>query len=425
MQTIIYLNFAMFLIFTACFVYQSIYVVVALLAKPKRYEAKVNHRYAVIISARNEEAVIGELIDSINKQKYPRELVDVFVVADNCTDNTAEVAASRGAYVYRRDDKTKIGKGYALNYMFNIIFSQYADKGYEGYFVFDADNILDENYIAAMNATFDQGYRILTSYRNSKNYGDNWLSAASSLWFLREARYLNNSRMIMGTSCAISGTGFLIRDEVVRKNGGWKHNLLTEDIEFTIDNVISGETVGYCDDAVLYDEQPTTMHQSARQRLRWAKGFYQVFANYGLKLFKSIGKNRQFSSYDMLMTIAPAMLLTLALFVVDAAAFAYAFIVGDPLVTKLFVVLFEAALGFYGLFLLMGALTVISEWKMIHCSAFKKIFYLFSFPIFMFTYVPISIYALFAKVEWKPIVHKPVAKNASIPAVGGSTGRDI
>lgn len=416
MNTIIILNYVMFVLFTAFFVYQSVYVFVALLAKPRRYKAKVNHRYAVIISARNEEAVIGELIDSINNQKYPRELVDVFVVADNCTDRTAEVAALHGAYVYRRNDMNKIGKGYALNYMFNIIFSEYEDKGYEGYFVFDADNILDENYIAAMNATFDQGYRILTSYRNSKNYGDNWLSAASSLWFLREARYLNNSRMILGTSCAISGTGFLIRDEVIRNNDGWRHHLLTEDIEFTIDSVIQGETVGYCDDAVLYDEQPTSLQQSVRQRLRWAKGFYQVFANYGKKLFKSIFRKGGFSSYDMLMTIAPAMLLTIALFVIDAAAFVYAFVVGDPLVLKLFFVLLEAALGFYGMFLLVGALTVISEWKMIHCSAFKKIIYLFSFPIFMVTYVPISIYALFAKVEWKPIVHKPVAKNASIPA---------
>lgn len=424
METIINLNFVMFLVFTACFVYQSIYVFVALIAKPKTFKAKMNHRYAVIISARNEEAVIGELIDSINNQKYPRELVDVFVVADNCTDNTAEVAAAHGAYVYRRNDMAKIGKGYALNFMFNIIFDKHADKGYEGYFVFDADNILDENYIAAMNATFDQGYRILTSYRNSKNYGDNWLSAASSLWFLREARYLNNPRMILGTSCAISGTGFLIRDEVIRRNDGWRHHLLTEDIEFTIDSVINGETVGYCDNAILYDEQPTTLKQSVRQRLRWAKGFYQVFANYGLKLFRAIGKNRQFSAYDMLMTIAPAMLLTLALFIVDAIAFVYAFVTGDPLVTKLLVVLFEASCGFYGLFFLMGLLTVISEWKMIHCSAFKKIFHLFTFPFFMFTYVPISIYALFVKVEWKPIIHKPVAKDASIPVVG-NTGRDI
>ncbi len=423
MNTIIVFNFILFIVFTLCFAYQFFYMAVALLCRPRRYQAKNNHKFAVIISARNEQAVIGQLLDSINRQKYPRELVDVFVVADNCTDKTAEVAAARGAYVFSRNDTRRIGKGYALNYIFRIIYSRFDDRKYEGYFVFDADNILDENYIASMNAVFDRGYRIITSYRNSKNYGDNWLSAASSLWFLREARYLNNARMILGTSCAISGTGFLISDEIIRRSGGWCHDLLTEDIEFTVDNIIRGETIGYCNDAILYDEQPVTMQQSARQRMRWAKGFYQVFANYGGKLFLSIFKKRKFACFDMMMTIAPAMLCTLTLFLVDAAAFIYAAAVGDPMLYDLLVVLLQAALGFYALFFLIGTVTVISEWPQIHCPAYKKILYLFTFPVFMFTYVPISIYALFAKVEWKPIVHKPMANNSSVPVVTGMPER--
>ncbi|MCI8589511.1 MAG: glycosyltransferase family 2 protein [Clostridiales bacterium] len=415
MSTVIFINFVLFVVFTLCFAYQFFYVAVALFCKPKKFEASKLHKYAVIISARNEQAVIGELLDSLNQQNYPRELFDVFVIADNCTDRTADVAASKGAYVYERNDLTHIGKGYALNFIFKIIYSDYANRGYEGFFVFDADNILDENYIANMNAVFDNGYRIVTSYRNSKNYGDNWLSAASSLWFLREARFLNNARMILGSSCAISGTGFLICDDIVRRNSGWKHNLLTEDIEFTIDSIVHGEKVGYCDDAVLYDEQPVKLKQSARQRLRWAKGFYQVFFNYGGKLFASMFKGAKFSAFDMMMTIAPSMLITLMLFVIDSVAFIYAAVVGDPLASDLLIVLAQAFLGFYGLFVLMGTLTVISEWKKIHCHVAKKILYLLTFPFFMFTYVPISIYALFAKVEWKPIIHKPVAKNAGIP----------
>ncbi len=418
MRSVIGINFVLFVVFTLCFAYQFFYVLVSLMRKPRRFKARANHRFAVIISARNEQAVIGQLLDSINEQNYPSELVDTFVVADNCTDNTAGVAAEHGAYVYVRNDKRHVGKGYALNFIFRIIYSEYADRHYEGFFVFDADNILDKNYIAAMNSVFDNGYRIVTSYRNSKNYDDNWISAASSLWFLREARYLNNSRMILGTSCAISGTGFLICDDVVRKNNGWNQFLMTEDIEFTIDHVIAGEKVGYCDDAILFDEQPTLMKQSARQRLRWAKGFYQVFFKNGAKLTASIFKKRSFSGFDMLMTIAPSMLFTLTLFVVDALAFAYAGIVGDPLAIDLFIVLVQAFAGFYGMFFLMGTLTVVSEWKAIHCPPAKKILYLFTFPLFMFTYVPISIYALFARVEWKPIIHKPVDAASSLPVVG-------
>ena len=135
-----------------------------------------------------------------------------------------------------------------------------------------------------MNKVFDSGYKVITSYRNSKNYDSNWISAGYSLWFLREAKYLNNSRMQLGTSCAISGTGFLVSAEIIRNNGGWIHHLLTEDIEFTVDSVIHGVKIGYAANAILYDEQPTLFRQSYNQRLRWAKGFYQVFAKYGLGL---------------------------------------------------------------------------------------------------------------------------------------------
>ena len=116
-----------------------------------------------------------------------------------------------------------------------------------------------------MNKTFSKGYRIITSYRNSKNFGTNWISAGYSLWFLREAKFLNNARMMLGTSCAVSGTGFLVSSEVIRERGGWNYHLLTEDIEFTVDTVIRGETIGYCAGAMLYDEQPTRFDQSWNQ----------------------------------------------------------------------------------------------------------------------------------------------------------------
>ena len=412
MNLIIWLNFIMFAVFTLFFCYQYFYVFVSLVKKPARYIAKKNHKFAVLISARNEENVIGELIESIHSQNYPEELVDIYVVADNCTDSTADVARRGGARVYERNDTTHVGKGYAINFILKKIYTEYAYEKYEGFIVFDADNILDRNYIKEMNAVFDSGYGIVTSYRNSKNYDSNWISAASSLWFLREARYLNNSRMILGNSCAISGTGFLISDKIIRKNKGWRYYLLTEDIEFTISNVINGETVGYADKAVIYDEQPTKLSQSFRQRSRWAKGFYQVFLKYGAKLFKSIFKSKRFSNYDMLVTIGPLTLFTVVTFIVDLIAFAFAGAVGDPAFAKLGQLLLQALFGFYGMFFLMGLITLITEWDYICCKGYKKIMYLFSFPLFMFTYIPVSIYALFFKIEWKPIMHAPVANPA-------------
>ncbi len=404
MKAIIVFNCIISVVFTLCYAYQFFYIFIGLLKKPQKFVAKAQHRFAVVVSARNESSVIGNLINSIKSQNYPSELVDVFVIADNCTDNTAEVARNAGAIVYERFNKQQVGKGYALDWMFKIIQSDHADKNYEGYIIFDADNILDPNYIKEMNKVFDNGYRIITSYRNSKNYDTNWITAGYSLWFLREARYLNNARMQLGTSCAISGTGFLVSAEVIRENGGWIHHLLTEDIEFTTDSIIKGEQIGYCANAVLYDEQPTLFSQSYTQRLRWAKGFYQVFKNYGAKLVKGVFKG-SFSCFDMLMTISPAMLLTLISIAINIVAIPVGLITQSPDLPLLVKTLAQTLMNFYGMFLLLGTITAVTEWNQIHCSKGKKIAYLFTFPLFMLTYVPIAIVALFRKVEWKPINH--------------------
>ncbi len=404
MKTIIYLNWIISIVFTLCYAYQFFYIFVGLLKKPKAFTANRNHRYAAVISARNEAAVVGQLIESIKAQNYPSELIDVFVIADNCTDNTAQVARDAGAIVYERSNTKLVGKGYALDWLFQIIAEKHADTGYEAFMVFDADNLLDQNYVMEMNKVFDRGYRIITSYRNSKNFGGNWISAGYSLWFLREAKFLNNSRMQLHTSCAISGTGFLVSAEIIKKNGGWIHHLLTEDIEFTIDSVIHGEIIGYCGDAILYDEQPTKFSQSYTQRLRWAKGFYQVFANYGGKLFRGIFKG-SFSCFDMLMTIMPAMLLTLLSIIINIIAIPLGYITHAAETNDLLLTLLQTVANFYGLFFILGTITTITEWNQIHSSKGKIIKNLFTFPLFMLSYVPIAVIALFKKVEWKPIDH--------------------
>ncbi len=394
-------------LFTLCYTYQFFYLIYAIFVSPKKFRStEQKNRYAVMISARNEEKVIGHLIDSIQANDYPRELVDIYVVADNCTDATAKVAAEKGAFVYERFNKEQVGKGYALNYLYAQITAEHGKDHYEGYFVFDADNLLDKHYITEMDKCFCDGNRIITSYRNSKNYGDNWISAGYALWFLREAKFLNNARALLGTSGAISGTGFLVHKDIFNRQGGWKHYLLTEDIEFTIDNVLHDEKVGYCHWAVLYDEQPSSFRVSWRQRLRWSKGFLQVMHNYGVALVKKIFSFKSFAPFDMLMTIAPAFVITVSNFVINLGALIFAMIARPEAVGGMLGSIAYTVLSAYALLFVIGVITGISEWKQIHCSAARKIAYFFTFPIFMMTYIPISIQALFAKVEWKPIEHK-------------------
>ena len=404
-------NICVFVAFSVCFAYQLVYVFVVLLKKPPAYTAKKNHKFAVLISARNERAVIGDLIHSIKVQNYPQELIDVFVIADNCTDDTADIAREAGAIVFPRFNDKQIGKGYALDYGLSIIRSQYKDEGYEAYFVFDADNVLDVNYFREMNKTFDSGVKASTSYRNSKNYDSNWISAGYAVWFLREAKFLNQARITCNTSCAISGTGFYIAADIIERAGGWKWHLLTEDIEFSAANIIEGVRIGYCPTAVLYDEQPITFRDSWNQRFRWAKGFYQVFWNYAGKLFLGIfrqEKGHRFACYDMLMTISPAMLLTLisvavngTIVILGLTGVMTAGVAIASAMSSLFFCLFNYILFMF----VFGALATFVEWDSIHSTTGKKIKYMFTFPFFQLTYIPIALVALVKKAEWKPIAH--------------------
>ena len=399
-------NYLIALLFCVCYSYQFIYLLVPFFVRrPKKPSVPLLHRYAVLISARNEEAVLPNLIFSIRNQTYPADLVSIFVCADNCTDRTAEVAEEAGAVVFERFDKRHIGKGYALRYLLESVNRDFGEKTFDAFFVFDADNVLEPDYIERMNETFCEGYNIVTGYRNSKNYGDNWISAGYSLWFLRESQYLNRSRYLLGTSAGVSGTGFMFSRGVVERAGGWKYFLLTEDIEFTIDSVIAGEKIGYCERAVLYDEQPTDFKQSVRQRLRWARGYIQVFCAYGGGLVRGIFSKNFFSCYDMTMNILPSIILSVASVILNLSTLI--FNAADPSAwASVGLSLAQSLLNVYLTFIIIGLVTLITERRKIHAPARKKVLYLFSFPLFMLTYIPISVAALFINVEWKPIVHR-------------------
>ena len=401
MDTINMINYSIMLLFFICYAYQFLYIPISLFIHKKSRRIKKNNSYGILIAARNEENVIGNLIDSLKNQNYPSDLISIYVVADNCTDNTSSVAKEHGAIVYERYNTSKIGKGYALNFLLNKIKEESTMP--DAFIVFDADNIVDSNYVSEINKTFNNGYQVITGYRNTKNYGDNWISSGYGLWFLREAMYLNQPRWKIGSSCGVSGTGFLFSSKVLEECGGWNFHLLTEDIEFTADCIVNNRKIGYCPKAMFYDEQPTSFKQSVTERLRWSKGYLQVLGKYGKRLFKCTLKGK-FSAFDMLMNITPATVLSWVSIIVNILAIVVSIIRSDS-VSTILLSLGQSAMNLYLTMFFIGTITTITEWKKICCSNIKKVLYTFIFPIFMITYILISVIAPFTKSEWKPINH--------------------
>ena len=405
MKTLEFLNWLICLLFAISYSYQMVYIPVALFGKKKEGKIEpVLHDFAVLICARNEERVIGDLLASIKRQTYPRDRIHVFVMADNCTDRTAEIAAAAGATVYCREDTEHVGKGYALDALMRHIKADFP-AGFDGYLVFDADNLLKEDYIEQMNITFSQGHDIITSYRNSKNHGQNWISSGYALWCLRESRYLNGARSILNTSCAVSGTGFLFSRAVAEEMDGWPFHMLIEDIEFSIYQITErGRKIAYCPKAELFDEQPIKFKQSWRQRLRWGRGYFQILRHYGGRLLKGIFHGR-FVCYDMTMIIAPAFILTTLAVIINTTLCVWGIIVGDNLWLAVNSIL-QTLVNGYLLVVVVGGITMISEWKRVQTSAWRKILSVLTFPLFMYTYIPVALAAIFHRhVEWKPIDH--------------------
>ena len=266
--------------------YRIFYLIIGLFFTRKFKKAKKQHKYGIVIAARNEETVIGNLIDSINKQDYPKDLLTIFVVADNCTDKTAKIARKKGCICYERFDDVHKTKGYALEYLFDKIEEDYKRDSFEGFFVFDADNLLKKDYISKMNDAFDSGEKIITSYRNIKNIDENWITMSFAVHWLRSIRQYHRARSFLRLATNIQGTGYLFSSEVVKD--GWHYVSLTEDRGLTADAVAQGYRISYQDAAEFYDEQTPKAKVAYNQKLRWSKGLLINFKESGFKLFRNI-----------------------------------------------------------------------------------------------------------------------------------------
>ena len=387
---------------TICYFYQIIYLILPLLLKDKPHRAEKTNRYAILIAARNEEAVLPHLLDSITAQDYPKHLIRTFVVADNCTDRTAELAAAHGATVFSRFNKQQIGKGYALNYLLSRIDETEGLSNFDNFLIFDADNLLEPDYVLQINRVASDGYDAFCGYRNSKNFGANWLSAGYGLWYLHDSVHMNRSRMRLGTPCAVNGTGFGFTRHLLERMGGWNFFTLTEDIEFTTWCATRGIRVGYCHDAVLYDEQPTSLSVSIRQRTRWVQGGLQVSIRYAKDLLKGLfqGGRTTYASFET---------ATLSLWGYGMSILSAGSVLMVAYLTGRWAGLAEAiGLGIlwaYISFFLIGLLTIATEHRRIKTGLRGKLLALVGFPIFMLTYAPIALTAPFRKFQWQPIQH--------------------
>lgn len=382
-------------------------------------------RFAAIISARNEEQVLPYLLRSIRQADYPAEQLDIIVIADNCTDSTADVARREGAIVLTREDKVHVGKGHALHWAFERIMAW--QKTYDAFCIFDADNLVHPQFFAEMNRAYAAGGRLAQGYRNSKNAEDSWIAASHSFFYWLQNRFFNHARSALGLSASINGTGFMIAADLIREKG-WSTKTITEDIETTVMNVLDGTRTWWVSRAIVYDEQPLTFAQSWRQRNRWSIGNWQCFKLYGPQLLDQFRRKPSLQLFDTLAFLLPVPLTFMtALWAITQATNGFILstlptsmllasgiavsssIVNAGNTVPLAQMPLTPNLGFVGFTsYLMTACSAVLSVHMESKKQFKRLIGgCFMFPLFLFSWfgINLSLFRSAKQPQWAPIAH--------------------
>jgi len=387
--------------------YQVFYLIVGVLSKKTTFkETNIKKKYGIVIAARNEELVIGQLIDSLKQQTYDQELLTIFVVADNCSDNTSTIARESGAIVYERFNNEKKRKGWALQYLFKQIESDYGIDNFDGFIFFDADNLVDKNFVYEINKAFVENGEMIVGYRNVKNFDTNYISSAYGIHFYRSTVAYHRPRQKLNLGTHLAGTGYVVASHHLKD--GWNYHKLTEDTELTLKISSKGVKIGFCEDAIFYDEQPTSLRVAFKQRRRWTKGRLDVFIlNFPKVIFKGI-TSLSFTLYDMFIYSFPWAFYSLIKILVwpIILGFIKTNIYTGMFWTDFLIVIVSMFAGLYVQNFLFGALTVIRERKNIHTTTSKKIWAVFTYPWFNMITIFLALSIVFnPNVKWKQIVH--------------------
>lgn len=391
-----------YIIFSITFVYGMYFAITGLFGFKNYHKSqfgrhKPKHKFGIVIATRNEEKVIGALVNSLKRQKYPKDFYEIFVVPNNCTDDTEGAAKKAGATIIDCTVPVKY-KADALKFTFHQLQKR---EDIDAFVVFDADNLVHPDFLSRMNDALCEGVQVAQAFRDAKNMGDNWLTGSYTLFYFIQNFFYNRARMNYSGSATINGTGFMMRKEVVKD--GFNTVTITEDSEFTAQCAIRGIQVAFVEDAITYDEHPMTFRASWKQRKRWTSGTLNCLTTYWKKLVKTFVKTGNIACFDMLMMfMAPIMMLVSAALSMVLVIFHLA---GVELF-DFFSYLYASGLLFFILFYFMSVLLNIFVVKYNHKKPKDILSGIFFFSFFLLSWIPINIVCLIKKTDhWEYIKH--------------------
>jgi len=359
--------------------------------------------FAILVAAHNEEQVVGALLENLKKLDYPKELYDVFVICDNCTDKTAEISRSHGVYAYERHNKNLRGKGYAIEWMLKELWK--LPRTYDAVVMFDADNLVNDDYLRHMNNDLCSGSKVIQAYLDTKNPHDSWITSAYAITYWYCNRLWQLPRTNLKLASYLGGTGMCF-DSALLKEMGWGATSLVEDLEFTMRCVQRGVNPVFNYDAKVYDEKPLTFRASARQRLRWMQGHFDVARRYFFPLLWQGIKERSWAKIDTAIYAANVYNLFVSSIVSIILWIDVAF-PGAPVFKSLFQVS-----PFLFMFVSVASYVQFPLALVIEKAPLKTWRYLLLYPVFLLSWWPITFYAFFTQnnKQWSHTKHTRVIR---------------
>ncbi|MBM7566888.1 glycosyltransferase family 2 protein [Paenibacillus sacheonensis] len=401
-NTIIIL-FQVFLAFVG--VYQFCISLFGIARKRKTAQHKPQKSFAVLVAAHNEAQVVGALVENLQKLDYPKELYDIFVICDNCTDNTAEIVRSYGVTACERKNPHLRGKGHAIEWMLKELWAM--PRQYDAIVMFDADNLVGNDFLMHMNNDLCEGHKVIQGYLDTKNPTDSWVTASYAITYWYCNRLWQLSRRNLNMANYLGGTGMCFDTELI-KEMGWGATSLVEDLEFSMRCVKRGIHPVLNYDAKVYDEKPLTFKASARQRLRWMQGHFTVARSYFFPLLWQSIKERSFVKFDAAL-YSISVYNTFLGFLVTALLYMDNLIPADNVFASIYYYLpswvaVVAITATVVMFPLVMMLEGIKSWKMY--------LHLFSMVIFQLSWLPITFYAFFTQnnKQWSHTQHTRVLR---------------
>ena len=380
-------------------VYGLYFLITALfLFKKRKKDNIVSDKYShftILIPARNEEEVIKDAIQSFKRQKYPKDNYEIIVVINNTTDNTLGVCSAEGVRSILCERKIK-NKGDALKEAFDRLKKEKTDA----YIIMDADNVVNDEFLGEMNKSLNEGTLVAKSSMDIKAKENTWVSSSYAIYFFIQSILYSIPRNNIGASCAINGTGIMIKKEVIDKYG-FNVRTITEDLEFMTLCALNNIKIKYVEGAICYAEHPSDFKVSMIQRRRWTKGIYEGFIIYFNSIMKNMIKRPNIELLDSLLIYSTPLILILSLI----SIFINFLIVPLPIyliITSFSLLVSYISISLYALFVCVKSKKKIKDF----------LTGIIMFPIFLLSWQYLNIIILFKKeVVWDEIKHTQKIEN--------------